>query len=254
MEAVFNLDDFRMTPEESAEMDREEQEYVAGKTAKFSRLMAADKKAAIPCGGMEWLPLGDIIIDGSVEFNVMRRDVDLDTSAGPKVRTKYLSRWAMPNGAELRLTRDLSCRHDDGSHWYNSSLYPRGSKWGDLDACYVREEFTFRVTSEDVTRLSGRIVEVMGDMAYQQMVVVQAAADLELAKKVADYIDAIPFDDAEQMALRAYGSHCHHCNRPLKDEISKIVGFGPSCAKSLRIPHTMEFARKVKSHRDALAY
>ena len=37
---------------------------------------------------------------------------------------------------------------------------------------------------------------------------------------------------------------CAFCHRPLRDEISKLVGVGPDCARKHRIPHSMAAANK----------
>jgi hypothetical protein len=57
-------------------------------------------------------------------------------------------------------------------------------------------------------------------------------------------IDAASVDGRDNFyALLAHGEQCGCCGRPLKDEISKLVGVGPDCARTLRLPHTARFCQ-----------
>jgi hypothetical protein len=53
-------------------------------------------------------------------------------------------------------------------------------------------------------------------------------------------------------ALLARGTRCGCCGRPLKDEISKLLGVGPDCARSMRLPHNLEFANRILKRRREL--
>jgi hypothetical protein len=43
---------------------------------------------------------------------------------------------------------------------------------------------------------------------------------------------------------------CFACHRPLKDEISKAIGHGPTCAKRLNIPHNLTVANEIVQKRN----
>ena len=45
--------------------------------------------------------------------------------------------------------------------------------------------------------------------------------------------------------FRADGAHCIVCHRPLRDEVSKVIGIGPDCAAGLGVPHTLGEAGRV---------
>jgi uncharacterized protein DUF6011 len=54
-------------------------------------------------------------------------------------------------------------------------------------------------------------------------------------------------------ALLDGASGCGICGRPLRDEISKLVGIGPNCARSWQIPHNMAAAnRRLELRRQML--
>jgi hypothetical protein len=61
-------------------------------------------------------------------------------------------------------------------------------------------------------------------------------------------------DSAEHFhALLASRTRCATCNRPLSDEVSKLVGVGPDCARTLNIPHSLTAAsRRLELRRQIL--
>jgi Family of unknown function (DUF6011) len=54
------------------------------------------------------------------------------------------------------------------------------------------------------------------------------------------------------MALLMPSNKCCCCGRPLKDEISKTLNIGPSCAKLMRLPHDIATANRVLARRREL--
>lgn len=53
-------------------------------------------------------------------------------------------------------------------------------------------------------------------------------------------------------ALLAHSTGCGSCGRPLKDEVSKMIGIGPTCASLLGIKHNIENANRVLARRREL--
>ena len=222
--------------------------YRATIPAEVAKIEATGHRC-FPIDDVDPVPFEMFIVDGSDFMNC------------PVKPTQYISRWAL-NDLEIQLTRHWTEKHFD----YLCEATAPGAirvRYQDQDGVereyfkrhdgtyrsglYV-DEFTFRVTSGKLTRLSGSIKH-FGCEFSQDFVTVRAGADLELAQQVADALKVIAdtgLDDAKLAALRAYGSRCSHCNRPLKDEVSKVLGVGPDCAKTQRIPHTLEFARRVQ--------
>lgn len=73
-----------------------------------------------------------------------------------------------------------------------------------------------------------------------------------VADRVAKTLGAIDWEDTYYAMLDA-SQGCAMCGRPLRDEISQLVGVGPTCAKQHGIPHNMEAAnRRLKIRREIL--
>ena len=45
-------------------------------------------------------------------------------------------------------------------------------------------------------------------------------------------------------ALLIGGLHCAFCNRPLRDDLSRLIGVGPDCARQHHIPHSQAAAER----------
>jgi uncharacterized protein DUF6011 len=67
----------------------------------------------------------------------------------------------------------------------------------------------------------------------------------EIADRTAATLRLIDSTQENLVALLARGDRCGCCRRPLEDEVSKLLGIGPDCAKALRVPHTIAFANRV---------
>lgn len=74
-----------------------------------------------------------------------------------------------------------------------------------------------------------------------------------LAQAIADYWARFTSADlpSELAAYLAPRWRCFQCNRPLADEASKVIGYGPDCAGRLGIPHSHTEADKVLRDRAA---
>jgi hypothetical protein len=75
-------------------------------------------------------------------------------------------------------------------------------------------------------------------------VVFQPGTDQELADRVAATFQAIGDSRDNFFAMLVGGLHCAFCKRPLRDELSRLIGVGPDCAQQHHIPHSHAAAEK----------
>jgi hypothetical protein len=67
----------------------------------------------------------------------------------------------------------------------------------------------------------------------------------DLAERVASTFRLIGPLNAENFFALLDGSEgCAICGRALRDEISKLIGVGPDCARQYRVPHSREAAER----------
>jgi uncharacterized protein DUF6011 len=64
--------------------------------------------------------------------------------------------------------------------------------------------------------------------------------------------DGMPLGKETFMALLDGSEGCAFCARALRDPVSKLIGFGPDCAKRYGLAHTNEAANEVLAKRRAL--
>lgn len=74
----------------------------------------------------------------------------------------------------------------------------------------------------------------------------------ELADRTAGTLRLINQDADNFSALLARGERCCVCRRPLKDEVSKLLGIGPDCARQMQLPHNLEIANRLLQRRREL--
>jgi hypothetical protein len=75
-------------------------------------------------------------------------------------------------------------------------------------------------------------------------VVFSPGTDQDIADRVAATFRAFGDSADNFFALLLGGLHCSFCNRPLRDELSRLIGVGPDCARQHNIPHSKEAAEK----------
>jgi Family of unknown function (DUF6011) len=92
-----------------------------------------------------------------------------------------------------------------------------------------------------VVRASGRIIDLVGEA---RMMGVALSGSPEIADRVAATLRAIDNTPDNFFALLSHRQRCAICNRPLRDEISMLVGVGPDCARRYRIPHSLDAATR----------
>jgi hypothetical protein len=86
-----------------------------------------------------------------------------------------------------------------------------------------------------------------GELHYEPfemaMTAVTLAGPQDVADRVAATLRAITWKDEFYALLDGHG-RCAICARPLTDEVSKLVGVGPDCARQHGIPHSQAAASK----------
>lgn len=154
-----------------------------------------------------------------------------------KTPTNFIYHWALPEGQLRTSTRYRRVRFPGEKREY---LFP------DLFLDVVSKE-----GKKWVTHASGELKDCQNEMAAG-IASFPKGTDQGLVDRVASLLwevvrASLSDDPAARIALMAIGTRCIVCQRALRDEISKIIGFGPTCAKGAGIPHTLEFARHVES-------
>jgi hypothetical protein len=106
-------------------------------------------------------------------------------------------------------------------------------------------------TSDGLYRCAGNLYTEQSDI-FAHAAVFDGHVPQEVAERVAKTLGAIDWEDSYYALLDA-SQGCAMCGRPLRDEISQLVGVGPTCARQYRIPHNMEAAnRRLKIRRELL--
>jgi hypothetical protein len=101
-------------------------------------------------------------------------------------------------------------------------------------------------------RYHGHICSYYSDCAASA-VVCSGNADPEIVRRAAATLRTIGPQEEVFYALLDSSTGCAICNRPLRDEVSKLIGVGPDCAKQNGIPHNMEAANpRLKLRRELL--
>jgi hypothetical protein len=175
-------------------------------------------------------------------------DIDRDTGwfvPRPSSPCKRIWRFSLLGGGQLKLTE----------HWVNdpSPLWRTWNRRTDVAiAAHVEDQ---------LVRAHGRLEHVCGEMRTDAVVLRgntqeladRAAHTLQLLT-AADQNDECTSPDPERFAaLLAAGQRCACCNRPLRDEVSKLLCIGPDCAAKLNIAHNTKAAnRRLELRRQLL--
>jgi hypothetical protein len=190
----------------------------------------------------KWKQRGDCFswIDLAPDFwNVARWYLLLSSSGGdyveipnPEFPCKRIMRFSMLGGGQIRTTEHFKATP---AHWTftESPTYPSS-------------KIDLKVTAHDgesiVTAFGEKYEGNGGEMDAQavvlrgerQSIADRTAATFRLIDRLADNFFAL-LDGAEGCAI---------CGRPLRDEISKLIGVGPDCARKYSVPHSKEAAEK----------
>jgi hypothetical protein len=92
-----------------------------------------------------------------------------------------------------------------------------------------------------------------GEMSAEAVVFPHSVPQI-IAERVGRTLAAIDATPDNFYALLDGTTSCAICNRPLRDEVSQLIGVGPNCARSLNIPHSMAAAgRRLALRKQLLA-
>jgi hypothetical protein len=95
---------------------------------------------------------------------------------------------------------------------------------------------------EGLRRYSGCLSHgAVCEMATHAVLFFKSTAQ-DIADRVAATLRAINTTPENFFALLDGSTGCAFCNRPLTDEISKLIGVGPDCAKQNNTPHNLAAA------------
>jgi hypothetical protein len=97
---------------------------------------------------------------------------------------------------------------------------------------------------DHVARYRGTIERDSSSDITADAVVFPRNTPQEIANRAAATISATACDEDAFYALLDASEGCHFCGRPLRDEVSKLVGVGPDCARKHRVPHSIEAANR----------
>jgi hypothetical protein len=148
----------------------------------------------------------------------------------PPAPCKRIFRFSLIGGGQIRVTED----------WRYSEMPSPVPPW--LNS--YRPRLMVRAhTSEGLVSVAGRIEHICSEMIAKAVVFVRGASQT-IADRVAATLRAIDVQSANFHALLDGSEGCAFCRRPLRDEISKLIGVGPDCARQHRIPHNAVTANK----------
>jgi hypothetical protein len=173
------------------------------------------------------------------------RDAHPDTVAhapliNPIVPCRRAWRFSLIGGGQIKIAE----------HWVKTND-PNFPIWN------PRIDIVVAAHSDDRLRIyRGAIDDILGEMQAAAVVLRGAGEDIQaIANRTAATLRALAEDETAGhgvtppvrdrfYALLDGASGCSICGRPLRDEISKLVGVGPDCARQWRIPHSRGAASK----------
>jgi hypothetical protein len=113
--------------------------------------------------------------------------------------------------------------------------------------CYDHELRVTAHCSDVIKRARGEFVcsNLLGPTEINcYSVVFQRGTDQQVVDRVAETFRIIGDSSDNFFALLLGGLHCAFCKRPLRDELSRLIGVGPDCAKQHHIPHSKDAAER----------
>lgn len=220
-----NIEDFeksaaRMTDEESAQY---EANFIA------SALEAKAKAEA------EWQRLGNVYAFVQPEpYWISFADWSIYANIeDPKVPCDRVIRLDLIGGGQIKVVEKFRKLHFKDNTYIITSSKPELHVTAHCEAGIKRAHGAF-------TYANLRGCSEMNCYA----VVFLPGTDQAIVDRVAATFKAIS-DVAENFyAMLVSGLHCAFCNRPLRDELSRLIGAGPDCARQYHVPHSHAAAEK----------
>jgi hypothetical protein len=223
-EAALNqTDDFDFEPHHREWMAKQEREW---RDAGFAVAWIDTRP--------KWIPV--------IYWSVSRDALFANVAQAPLIDpvTPCRRAWRLIGGGQIKIIE----------HWVKTND-PNFPIWN------PRTDIVVAAHTDDRLRIyRGAIDHILGEMQAAAVVLrgtsddIQAAADRAAATlraltedEAADH-GVTPADHDRFYALLDGARGCSICGRPLRDEVSKLVGVGPDCAHQWRIPHSRAAASK----------
>jgi hypothetical protein len=156
----------------------------------------------------------------------------------PRNPCKRIFRFRMIGGGQLTFTEQWKYMN-----WFDGGERPQQSFKPSLLATVE--------TDQGVSRFRGIAEACSYEMAALAAVFPKGTPQV-VADRAVKTIRATSFIEEDFMALLDGRQGCAVCHKPLADEVSKIIGIGPTCAKQAGLPHNLDIASKVLQRRREL--
>jgi len=174
----------------------------------------------------------------------------------PTHACRRIIRLSLPRGGQLRIIHEFLLYHDRRA----------GNRECEGDKCMchfwpVQEQHDYRTyadrtvdaylvatttaDADSLHRWRGTQQETYPAEMTASAVVFSPLAPQHVVDNCAKILDASTHGNGENFyALLDGSTRCAICRHPLRDEVSKLVGVGPDCAKVHGIPHTLAVASR----------
>jgi hypothetical protein len=158
---------------------------------------------------------------------------DLVEIPNPKLQCRRIMRFSMLGGGQIRTTEHFKATP---SHWLTLLESPTCSARNiDLKITAHNGESIVTAFGEKYRGNGGEMnAEAVVLRGERQSIADRTAATFRLIDTIADNFFAL-LDGTEGCAI---------CGKPLRDEISKLLGVGPDCARKYSVPHSRQAAEK----------
>jgi Family of unknown function (DUF6011) len=147
----------------------------------------------------------------------------------PEAPCDRIYRFSLIDGGQIRVTEE----------WRLRLL---GESCDPALLCNLRPRLVVTAHVNDkLCRCTGHL-ERLGSEMDPRAVVMAPRTPQEIADRTAATLRAIDRKSEHFHALLDGSKGCAICGRPLRDEVSKLVGVGPDCASTHSVPHNMTAA------------
>jgi hypothetical protein len=155
---------------------------------------------------------------------------------------RIIRRFSLIGDGQVATTEDWRWYHEprEGRPKYDWQI------WRDDETvlgCTYRHELIVKAHTPDGLLSCRGVIEGYSSDISVYAAVFGPRTPQDIVDRVARTLAAIRSED-EYYALLDASEGCAMCGRPLRDEVSKLVGVGPTCAKEHRIPHSIEAANR----------
>lgn len=173
---------------------------------------------------VRWLSQPDYIGPGLWDLPLWRDDW-WDRKPGREV-----FRFSLIGGGQMKITKEWK-RYNVGN--------------GETQVFAEKDRIELTAHCGDRVQFANMILEeVYTDDGLACKCLLHRRAAPELVERAVKMFETFYDDDDAVFALLDSSQGCALCHRPLRDEVSKLVGVGPDCASQHGIPHNLEAASR----------